>query len=128
MKIIYGVGPLFTMGQGKRKSSLYPLLSLAWVRLSFRAPRFCFVCVGVGIVASPVWLSLVLSRHTTPSPSSRLCVWISTLKLKEKIILHESITVCVNYLLACFVFPLVYLCLKSKKLHIGEHILVLEAK
>ena len=46
-------------------------------------------------MASPVWLSLVLFRHTTPSPAQ---------KLKEKTILHESITVCVNDLLLVLSF------------------------
>lgn len=92
-----------------------------------RAPRFCFVCVGVGIVASPVWLSLVLSRHTTPFPAQTVHLDLYSETERKDNSSRKHYCVC-KLSLACFVFPLVYLYLKSKKLHIGEHILVLEAK
>lgn len=104
IKIIYGISPVY---HWLRQRSLVCILfcpQCVCVYHSCSSILFC-MCKGgnSGLLQCG---SLVLCRHkkSTPSPAQTECVWISNLKLKGKEILHENITMCVNYILLILSF------------------------
>lgn len=99
--------PCLPLAEAK-ESSLYPLLSLVCVCVYHSRSLILFCMCRGGNSGLLQCGSLVLCRHkkSTPSPAQTECVWISNLKLKlkEREILHENITMCVNYILLILSF------------------------